>query len=81
VPGFAADNWWGIMVAAGTPQPIVDRLYKEIGTVLTTQETQKRFASEGATVVQMSPAEFGAMIASETAKWGRVVREAKITGD
>lgn len=82
VPGYAADNWWGILVAAATPQPIIDRLHKEIAAVLTTPETQKRFAAEGAQVVQgMAAAEFGKFIVSETSKWARAVRESKITGD
>ena len=81
VPGYEMANWWGILAPAGTPQPIVDKLAKEIGGVLSAPETQKHFAAEGAEVVQKTPAEFAAFIESELAKWQRVVKEAKIKAE
>jgi tripartite-type tricarboxylate transporter receptor subunit TctC len=78
VPGYEAANWWGIVVPAGTPAPIVEKLHKEIAAVLNSDEIRKRFASQGADVIQMSSAEFGSYIASELAKWGKVVKEAGI---
>jgi tripartite-type tricarboxylate transporter receptor subunit TctC len=78
VPGYAAANWWGIVAPAGTPQAVIDRLYKEITAVLSTPETQKQFASEGAEVVQKSPAEFKQHVAAELAKWAKVVKDANI---
>jgi tripartite-type tricarboxylate transporter receptor subunit TctC len=74
-------NWWGILAPTGTPQPIVDKLAKEIGVVLSAPETQKHFAAEGAEVVQKTPAEFAAFIEAELAKWQRVVRDAKIKAE
>jgi tripartite-type tricarboxylate transporter receptor subunit TctC len=47
VPGYVADNWWGIVAPAGTPQPIVDRLYKDMQTVLKSPELTAAFAREG----------------------------------
>jgi tripartite-type tricarboxylate transporter receptor subunit TctC len=81
VPGYEMANWWGIVAPAGTPQPIVDKLAKEIGAVLSSPETQKLFAGEGAEVVQKTPAEFAAFIESELAKWQRVVKDAKIKAE
>jgi tripartite-type tricarboxylate transporter receptor subunit TctC len=81
VPGYEATNWWGIAAPAGTPPPIVERLHKEVAVVLGSAETQKRFLDEGADVVHMSPTEFGAFIAAETAKWTRVVKEANISAE
>jgi tripartite-type tricarboxylate transporter receptor subunit TctC len=81
VPGYEATNWWGIAAPAGTPPPIVERLHKEVAVVLGSAETQKRFLDEGADVVHMSPTEFGAFIAAETAKWTRVVKEANIRAE
>ena len=78
VPGYAAANWWGIAAPAGTPQPIIAKLHKEITAVLNSPEVQKQFASDGAEIVQMSTPEFAKFIESELAKWGRVVKEAKI---
>jgi tripartite-type tricarboxylate transporter receptor subunit TctC len=81
VPGYEMANWWGIVAPTGTPQPIVDKLAKEIGVVLSAPETQKHFAAEGAEVVQKTPAEFAAFIEAELAKWQRVVKDAKIKAE
>ena len=78
VPGYAAANWIGIVAPAGTPAPIVEKLYKEISAALDAPEVQKQFSSEGAEIVRMSSAEFGDFMANELAKWGRVIKEAGI---
>jgi tripartite-type tricarboxylate transporter receptor subunit TctC len=78
VPGYEANNWWGIVAPAGTPAPVIARLNKEIAAVLDSPETIKRFESEGASVVKMSSAEFAKFIESEIGKWGKVVKEAGI---
>jgi len=78
LPGYAAANWNGILAPAGTPPAIIARLHKEISEIQDMPEMQKQFAAEGADVVRMSPTEFAAYIASELAKWGRVVKEAGI---
>lgn len=78
VPGYEATNWWGILAPTGTPQAIVDRLYKEISVILASADTKKLFQSEGADTDLLGPAEFGSFIKAETAKWGRVVKQADI---
>jgi tripartite-type tricarboxylate transporter receptor subunit TctC len=81
VPGYEANNWWGILAPAGTPRPIIDRLYKEISGILSSTETQKVFGDQGAEVDKLGPAEFGPYIAAETAKWGKVIKEANIKAE
>ena len=81
MPGYEMNNWWGIVAPAGTPQPIVDKLVKEIDAVLASPETQKQFAADGAEVVRKSPAEFAAFFAAELGKWERVVKDAKIKAE
>ncbi len=78
VPGYVADNWWGIVAPAGTPQPIVDKLYKDIQDVLKSPELTAAFAREGAAAVTMTTAEFGKYMEAEMTKWGRVVKEGNI---
>jgi tripartite-type tricarboxylate transporter receptor subunit TctC len=78
VPGYEANNWWGMLAPTGTPPAIVEKLNKAISAALDAPELQKQFEVEGASVVKMAPAEFGAYIESETAKWGRVVKEGHI---
>jgi tripartite-type tricarboxylate transporter receptor subunit TctC len=81
VPGFDATNWWGILAPAGTPPPVLNRLYDEISAILGSTETQKRFELEGAEVSRATPAEFAARISAETAKWTRVVKQAGIRAE
>jgi tripartite-type tricarboxylate transporter receptor subunit TctC len=81
LPSYRASNWIGLVAPAGTPKPIIARLHKEISEIQNSAEFQTRFKSNGTDVVQMSSAEFGALMASETAKWGKVVRDAKIKAE
>jgi tripartite-type tricarboxylate transporter receptor subunit TctC len=81
LPGYEAYNWWGILAPAGTPGPVIDKLHRELTAVLDSRETGKRFESEGAEAVRMSPAEFGRFIASETAKWAKASKDAGIRAE
>jgi tripartite-type tricarboxylate transporter receptor subunit TctC len=78
VAGYQAANWWGIAAPAGTPQPIVDKLYAAIAKVLDSDDVKKQFDKDGASIVRMNPAEFAKFFANEHAKWGKVVKEANI---
>jgi tripartite-type tricarboxylate transporter receptor subunit TctC len=81
LPGYEAYNWWGILTTAGTPAPVIDKLHREVSSVLDSRETGKRFESEGAEAVRMSPAQFGGFIASETAKWAKASKAAGIRAE
>ena len=76
VVGAEANNWWGIFAPAGTPQPALDRLQREVVLILDAPETRKRFEHEGAEALRMSPAQFGELVASETARWTLVAKQA-----
>ncbi len=78
VPGYIADNWWGIVGPAGMPKPIVDKLYRDIQDVLKSKELTEAFAREGAEAVTMTSDEFAKYIENEIVKWGRVVKEGNI---
>ena len=81
VPGYEANNWWGIVVPTGTPAAIIARLHKELTVVLASADTKKRFESEGSEAAQMTPEEFGRFMTAETAKWAKVVKEAGIKAE
>ncbi len=81
VPGYEANNWWGIMAPAGTPAAIVKQVHAEVATILASAEIQKKLESQGAEVVNMSSAEFSKFIRTETAKWAKVVKEAGIKAE
>jgi tripartite-type tricarboxylate transporter receptor subunit TctC len=78
VPGYEANNWWGIMAPAGTPKEIVERLYKDIQATLTSPELKAAFDREGAAAMTMSTEDFAKYIENEIVKWGRVVKEGNI---
>ena len=81
LPGAQSSNWWGILAPAGASGPVLARLRQEIATILESAETRKRFEFEGAEVLRMSPPEFAALIAAETDKWTRVVKEAGLKAE
>jgi len=81
VPGAEANNWWGLLVPAGTPAAAIAKLQQEIGAALESAETRRRFELEGAEVMRMGAAQFGELLAAETAKWTRVVKEAGIKAE
>lgn len=78
VPGFEAVNWYGWLAPAGTPAAIVGKLNSEIGNVVRMPDMQQRFARDGAEPVTSTPAQFSARIASEVARWRKVVKEANL---
>ena len=81
VPGYEANNWWGIVAPAATPQPIVRKINTEIAAILAAPETQKWFLSEGGEAVSRTPEEFRKWILAEMAKWGKVVKDAGIKAE
>ena len=79
--GFETSQWYGIMVPAGTPQAIIDRLQKEIAKGLNSKEESKRMLEDGAVLIGDTPTQFSAFIKSEQARWAKVVEKAKISLD
>jgi tripartite-type tricarboxylate transporter receptor subunit TctC len=78
VPGFESYNWQGVIVPAGTPREIVERLNRELNAILAQPATRELIASTGSEVGGGTPEAFGALIRSETEKWARVVKQAGI---
>jgi len=78
VKGFAAANWWGILFPTGVPRPIIDKVAADLVTVLARQDVKDRLGDLGIEAVSSSPEKFGAFMASETAKWGKLIKDANI---
>jgi tripartite-type tricarboxylate transporter receptor subunit TctC len=78
VPGYEASTWYGIVAPRGTPVEIIDKLNKEVNLGLADPNLLARIASLGGVPMVKTPAEFGAFIAAETAKWAEVVKKAGI---
>lgn len=81
LPGFEYWSWQGICAPAGTPLHVVSRLNVELSRILATPEAKEWFAAQGGEPMPETPQSFAAFIASEHARWGKVVREANIRMD
>jgi tripartite-type tricarboxylate transporter receptor subunit TctC len=78
VKGYEVTGWNGILAPAGTPVPIVDRLYQAIKKSIKTVEFSDRLKQEGAIGVASTPAEFQEMIKKDIDKWKDVIQKAGI---
>jgi tripartite-type tricarboxylate transporter receptor subunit TctC len=78
LPGYDVVQWYGLLAPAGTPSEIVDRLNRETVAVMQLTEIDAALARQGADVITSTPAEFGAYIAREIAKWTKLVKDTGI---
>jgi len=78
LPGYAVDQWYGIITGAKVPMPIVRKLQAAIAEGLKAPDVVKRLGSDGSTAVGSTPEEFSAHIKSEIAKWRKLARAAKL---
>jgi len=74
VAGYEASTWFGVGTPAGTPADIIRTLNREFNAALAEPAMHARFAALGADTLIMTPAEFGRLLADETAKWAKVVK-------
>ena len=81
LPGFEAIQWYGIVAPAGTPVDVIQRLNAEINRALDTPELKARLEAEGAEAAPDTPAAFGALIASEIARWKPVVERGNMRAE
>jgi tripartite-type tricarboxylate transporter receptor subunit TctC len=81
VPGFDAVGWQMLVAPANTPRPIVDQLNREMTTILAEPDTSKQVLKFGFIPVQnRSVSDLQNYVKSETARWGKVVRDAGLAG-
>ena len=78
VPGYEASAWVGFGAPRDTPATIIDSLNRHVNAGLADPTIAANIAKLGGTVIAMSPAEFGTLIAEDAAKWARVIRAANI---
>ncbi len=81
LPGYVAETWFGFVTTAGTPPEIINKLNIEINAILGTREIQDKMNGLGQLVRTMTPAQLGALIAEDSARWGQVVRDNNIRAD
>jgi tripartite-type tricarboxylate transporter receptor subunit TctC len=78
VPAYVANSWCGVGVPRGTPAEIIDRLNREINAGLVNPAVKARLTAVATTPILYTPAEFGAYMAGEVDKWGKVIKLAGI---
>jgi tripartite-type tricarboxylate transporter receptor subunit TctC len=81
VPGYELNGWSGLLVHADTPKEIVRSLNRDIVAIIKAPDIRERFAGMGFDIVGDTPEQFQAFLEAEVAKWGKVVRAAKIHAD
>jgi tripartite-type tricarboxylate transporter receptor subunit TctC len=77
-PGFEAVPWFGLLAPAGTPAAIIDKLHDETVKVLAMPDVRKTMQQQGLDIIGNSPAEFAAVIKTETPQWAKVIKDAGI---
>jgi tripartite-type tricarboxylate transporter receptor subunit TctC len=78
VPGLVAVNWWGVLMPAGTPKPIIDKFHGDLVKTMADPEVKRKFGDLGVDAISSSPEQFASFIKSETAKYEKLIKEAGI---
>lgn len=81
IPNYAADEWHGVLLPAGTPAPIVAKLSDVLQKALQSEEVNKRFGELGAQAIGSTPDAFADFLKKEQSKWADVVRKGHIQLD
>ena len=82
LPGFAVDNWYGIVGPAGMPRALTAGLHRDIGAALQQADVKERLAALGIVAfTTATPEAFGDYIKAEVDRYAKVVKEAGITAE
>ena len=79
VPGYEASAFYGMGVPKGTPPEIIDKLNNEINAALADPNVKARLADLGGMLIPGSPADFGKLVAAETEKWAKVIKDGGVS--
>jgi tripartite-type tricarboxylate transporter receptor subunit TctC len=75
LPGFDVSIWTGVLAPKGTPTQVVDRLYREFNTAMALPQVQERLKAMASAPMGADSATFGRFLASETRRWGGVIKQ------
>ena len=81
VPGYEVAPWYGLILPAKTPVPIITKLNREIAKAMKMSDVVKKMSSDGSQPVGGTPEEFGALLKTELVKWGKIVKDNNIKAD
>ena len=79
IPGFFSISWIGLLAPAGTPKNIIDKIAKDVQEIVGAPEMRERFIAQGATPIGNTPAQFQALIDSDTKRYAKIIAEKNIT--
>jgi len=80
-PDLVAVNWWGVLVPAGTPKPIIDRMQADHVKVLAMPDVKEKFAALGVEPMSSTPEQMTRFVQAEADRYGKLIREANIKGE
>ena len=81
LPGYRAEAFQGMLLPAGVPVAVVNKLSAEVARIVKLPDVAQRFELDGAEGVGSTPAEFAAFLKVEMQKWGKVIRDAGIRAE
>ena len=81
LPGFVAENWWGVWMPAATPKPALDRVHASLTQAMTGAEIREKFQGMGIEALSSTPEALRDFTRAEGEKWGKLVKEANIRAD
>ena len=81
LPGFVMNSWTGLLAPAGTPQPIIDKMAREINAAVHSPEVSKKLTDLGYVPISGTPDEFRKLIEQDIARYGQIVKAARISLD
>src|SRR5450759_1653747 len=81
LPGFVAENWWGVFVLAAAPKPIVDKLQADLAKAMGSADIKQKFEEMGVEARSSTPEALRDFVGAESDRWGKLVQEAGIRGE
>ena len=80
-PGFETSSWVGMIAPAETPRPVIDKLNAALVKILAAPDMKEKFDLQSGEIVASTPEYFGELIKTESAKWGKVIRQKNIRAE
>jgi tripartite-type tricarboxylate transporter receptor subunit TctC len=81
LPGFEAISWFGLLAPAGTPGPIISKVYQQAARIAMETEMKAKLAQLGLDAASDPPEAFAAIIKADIAKWAKVIKDANIKAE
>ena len=81
IDNFEVVNWYGLLAPAGTPRSIISRLNEEWGRIVSMADTKEQMLKAGTDPLSCTPEKFSEAIKAEIARWGKVIKDAKLSVD